>query len=155
MAVSTTGERPDPPRAIALLPIAFLLHLAEEWFGGFSQWTLSILGNEVSPDRFVLINAATFAIFAIGTLAAFRYPRVAWLGASFAALVGLNGVLHTLATVGFGYYSPGTVTGLLLYIPLSAGVLRSYVTVVSKPVLVRSIFFGVVMHGLVALIAFF
>jgi hypothetical protein len=154
MSVSIPDQRPVVPRAVALLPIAYLLHLAEEWFGGFSAWTLTALGNEISAERFVLINAIAMAVFAIGTLAAFHYPRMAWFGASIAALVGLNGVLHTLATIGYGYYSPGTLTGLLLYVPLSASVLRSYATVISRPVLVRSVFFGILMHGLIALIAF-
>ena len=118
MAASAPDGPSAAPRAAMLLPVAFLLHLAEEWFGGLPAWTLIAPGGEVSPERFLLINAIAFLLFGIGTLAAFHYPSMAWFGASFAALVGLNGALHTLATLGLGYYSPGTVTGLLLYIPL-------------------------------------
>jgi hypothetical protein len=58
-------------RIALLLPVAFLLHLAEEWFGGISAWTLIALGNEISPERFMLINGIAFPIFVAGTVAAY------------------------------------------------------------------------------------
>lgn len=154
MAASAPDRPLAAPRAALLLPIAYLLHLAEEWYGGFGAWTLAVLGKEVSPDRFVIINASAFLVFAVGTLAAVYSPRVAWLGTSFAALFGLNGVLHTLATLGFGVYSPGTFTGLLLYVPLSAVVLRSSSARLSGAVFAGSVVLGVLLHGLVAFLAF-
>jgi hypothetical protein len=154
MAASAPDGPSAAPRAAILLPIAYLAHLAEEWFGGISEWTLIALGNEISPERFVLINATAFPLFAIGTLTAFHYPRMAWFGASFAALLGLNGALHTLATLGLGHYSPGTVTGMLLSIPLSAIVLRSAAARLSGATFARSVLFGVLLHGLVAFLAF-
>lgn len=107
MTASVPDRLSAAPRAAILLPIAFLLHLAEEWFGGFSAWTLMVLGNEISPERFVVINASSFLFFVLGTLAAFHYPRLAWFAASLAALLGLNGALHTLATLGLGLLLPG------------------------------------------------
>lgn len=154
MTFSAPNESIARPRAAIYLLFAYLLHLAEEWFGGISEWTRVILGIEISPERFVLINASAFLLFAIGTLAASSIPRMAWFSASFAALLGLNGVLHTLATLGFGVYSPGTVTGLLLYIPLSAIVLRASYAQLSRSVFASSVLFGVLLHGFVALLAF-
>lgn len=142
------------PRIAVLLPALFLLHLAEEWFGGFSAWTGAVLGKQVSPERFLAINGIAFLVFTAGTLAALRSPRMAWFAASFAALVGLNGALHTLATLGLGRYSPGTITGLLLYLPLSATVLRSSAARLPAALFVRSVLVGVALHGLVAVIAF-
>ena len=137
-----------------LLPVAFLLHLAEEWFGGISAWTLIALGNEISPERFVLINGIAFPIFVAGSVAAYYFPRMAWFSAFLAAMLGLNGVLHTLATLGLGLYSPGTVTGLLLYLPLSVVVLRVSVTQLSRSVFASSVLFGVLIHGLISFLAF-
>ena len=153
-----TAPAPDgpyvAPHATILLLIAFLLHLVEEWFGGFPAWASDALGTELSPERFVLINVFGFLLFGIGTLAAIRNPSMAWFGASFAALVGLNGVLHTVATLGFGSYSPGTVTGLLLYIPLSVIVLRSSVARLPRAIFASSVLFGVLLHGLASYLAF-
>ena len=141
-------------RAPLLLPIAYMLHLTEEWFGGLPAWTLEALGREISPGRFLLINGIALPILVIGTMAAFYYPRWAWFTASFATLIGLNGVLHTLGTLGLGFYSPGTITGLLLYIPLSVIVLRSSATRLSGADFAAAVLFGVLLHGLVSFLAF-
>ncbi len=149
-----SNAHPSVPRMALLLPVAFLLHLAEEWFGGISAWTLIALGSDISTERFVMINGIAFPIFVAGTVAAYYYPRMAWFSASFAALLGLNGLLHTLATLGLGLYSPGTVTGLLLYLPLSAIVLRASATQLSRSVFASSVLIGVLIHGLISFLAF-
>lgn len=153
MIASATEPHTGAPRAAAFLPIAYMLHLAEEWFGGFTDWTLTVPVYDVGPERFVLINAIALAIFVIGTGAALLSRRMAWFAASLAALLGLNGVLHTLASLGFGSYSPGTVTGLALYIPLSVVVLRSSAARLPRPVFLGSAVFGIILHGLVAILA--
>lgn len=142
------------PRTVLLLPVAYLLHFAEEWYGGISAWTLAALGNEISPERFLLINGIAFPVFVIGTLAALRYPRMTWFGATLAAMFALNAVLHTLATLGLGLYSPGTVTGLLLYMPLSFFVLRSSTARLSQAVFAGSVLLAVLLHGLISYLAF-
>lgn len=141
------------PRAAILLPVAYLLHFAEEWLGEILLWARTTLGYEVDLERFLVINAAAFALFVLGTSAALRVPRMAWFAASLAALLGLNGVLHTLATLGWGRYAPGTVTGLLLYIPLSIVVLRSSASRLSRPVFTSAVVAGVAFHGLVTFVA--
>ncbi len=153
MTPSAPDTPPAAPRAVILLPIAALLHIAEEWFGGFPAWASIILGSEISPERFLLINAVGFALFVVGTLAARLSPHMAWCAVSLASLVGLNAVLHGLASLVAGSYSPGTVTGLLLYIPLSAFLLRSFAGRLSKAVFVGSVLFGILVHALATLSA--
>jgi len=142
------------PRVAILLPIAFMLHFAEEWFGGLSAWTLDALGNDISTERLVLINAIAFPVFVFGTLAAIHYPRMAWFATSFAALLGLNGVLHALATLGLASYSPGTITGIVLFIPLSVIVLRLSFVRLSGRIFTGAVIFGFLIHGLVTFLAF-
>ncbi len=155
--MKTDSEGPErkrpPPLAIAV-PFAFLLHLAEEWFGDFSAWTANVLGNEVSPTRFVAINTIGLVVFLAGTLASFRYPSTTWLIAAFAALFSVNAALHTAATIGFGTYSPGTLTGLVVYAPLSILLLRWAGKSLSHHLFVRAIWTGVILHALVSFVAF-
>ena len=148
MTTSTAVNQTVAPRTTALLPIAYLLHLAEEWIGDLPGWFLVALGTEVSDERFLLVNGIGLLVFVTGTWAALRYRQMAWFAASLAALFGLNGVLHTLATIGLGSYSPGTITGLLLYIPLSVVVLRSSSARLATPVFAGAIVFGAALHGL-------
>jgi hypothetical protein len=142
------------PRAVIFLPIAFLVHLGEEWSADLSAWTRTALGAEITFQRFVIVNAIALPIVVAGTVASLRYPRVAWFGASLAALFGLNAVVHTLATIGLGQYSPGTISGLVLYMPLCMVILRSSMARLSHGVLVRSVMFGFALHGVVSLAAF-
>jgi hypothetical protein len=141
------------PRVALLLPLAYLAHLIEEWVGGFPAWTGEVLGVEITAARFLLINALALPLFTVGTWLSLRKPQAAWFAAALAALVGLNGALHVLATFGFGRYSPGAITGLLLYLPLSAIVLRSLASRLPHVVLVRAVLFGFVLHAVVVAFA--
>ena len=131
------------------------MNSAANLFPRTSTSALRIAGIDTFHEqRFVLINGIAFLIFVAGTVAAYYYPRMAWFSALFAGMLGLNGVLHTLATLGLGLYSPGTVTGLLLYLPLSVVVLRASATQLSRFVFASSVLFGVLIHGLISFLAF-
>ncbi len=136
------------PRAVALLPAAVLLHQLEEWFWGFPAWVSAALGRELTAERFLLVNAVGLALFVAGSLAARGSPRMAWIGVSLAALAGLNGLLHPVASLVAGSYSPGTVTGLLLYVPVSVLVLRSSAARLSKAVFAGAVAVGILVHAL-------
>ena len=142
------------PGVSLLLPVAYLLHLAEEWFGGFTGWTRAALGSEVSPGRFISINAVAFLIICTGILMGYRNKYLSWFCVSVAALFFLNGILHLIATFGMGLYSPGSITGMFVYIPLSLWILRKMSAKLSAGIFIASIFAGILMHGLVAIIAF-
>jgi hypothetical protein len=142
-----------PPRIALLLPVVLLFHQAEEWFGGFPEWTRLLAGNEVSSERFILINAVGLFLITFWTLAAFREPRMAWIVASVATILGLNGVLHALASVLLGRYSPGTTTGVLLSLPLSVIVLRASVAGLPRAQVFGAVLAGVLLHGVVTYLA--
>ncbi|MGD8833208.1 MAG: HXXEE domain-containing protein, partial [Pseudomonadales bacterium] len=107
----------------------------------------------VTDDRFLLINAVGFVLFTIWTLVAFRERRVAWIVASLATLMGLNGILHAVASMVVDRYSPGTATGLLLSLPLSIVVLRAAVAALPREMVVGAIAAGVLFHGLATVLA--
>ena len=140
-------------RPSVFLLIAYVVHFAEEWYGEITTWAKDALGYEISIERLLLLNAIAFVLFAVGTVASIRSPRMAWFTVSFAAMLGLNGVLHTLATLGLGEYSPGAVTSLVLYLPLSIIVLRSSAAQLPSTTFRRSIVGGVLFHGLVTILA--
>ena len=142
-----------PPRVALLLPIVLLLHQAEEWFGGFPEWTRFAVGNGVEPGQFLLINAVGLVLFTVWTLTAFRERRLAWIVASLATLLGLNGILHAVAGMLVGRYSPGTATGLLLSLPLSVVVLRASVAALPRVQVLCAIIAGVLFHGVVTFLA--
>lgn len=153
MTTATTDRTSFPPRVALLLPVVLLLHQVEEWFGGFPEWTRYAVGDGVTAERFLLVNAVGLALFTIWTLAAFREQRIAWIVASLAALMGLNGVLHAVVSVLLGRYSPGTVTGVLLSLPFGIVVIRSALAALPRGLVLGAITAGVLFHGLVTLLA--
>ncbi len=140
-------------RAVLLLPVAVLLHIAEEWLGGFPEWIHAPLGAELTAERFLLVNAFGAALFLAGALAARFSPGLAWLGVSLAALVGVNGVLHGLAWLVTGTYSPGAVSGLVLYHPLGVNLLRSSARRLSRPAFAGAVLLGLLVHAVATLSA--
>ena len=139
-----------------LLPASYLLHLVEEWFGGegFAAWTERALGQPVSTTRFLILNAVVWPSFAALTLAAIKRPAVAWFLTSFGTIVVINALLHALGTLASSSYSPGLVTGLLLYLPLGSLAIHRGRQELSGGAFARAVFLGVAAHIVVALIAF-
>ena len=153
MTTQATEHASFPPRVALLLPVVLLLHQAEEWFGGFPEWTRYAVGNGVTADRFLLINAVGFVLFTVLTFVAFRERSTAWIVASLATLMGVNGVLHAVASVVVDRYSPGTATGLLLSLPFCIVVLRAALAALSRRLVFGAIAAGVLFHGLVTFLA--
>ncbi len=141
------------PVAVILLPVAVALHIAEEWFGGFVDWAGLALNLNIGNERFLAINAVGLVLIVIGAVSAYREPRAAWIGVSIAALVGLNAILHTVLSVIVGAYSPGTITGLLLYVPLAFIIIRWAAAHLSGRVVGGAILFGIGIHVVATLSA--
>lgn len=139
-----------------VLPIAYLLHLAEEWWGGegLSAWTLRELGAQISPQRFVVINGILWPLFAVMTMLAIRYARMAWFLTSFGTLVATNATLHVLGSLVFMSYSPGVVTGVLLYLPLGGGAIVAGRSELPHRTFVIAVLLGFAAHAVVPLLAF-
>jgi uncharacterized protein with HXXEE motif len=140
-----------------LLPCAYLLHLAEEWWGGegFVLWTArAALGRQVSPTRFLVLNGIVWPLFAALTVAALRKPALAWFLTTFSTVVVVNAVLHALGSLATNSYSPGLLTGLLLYLPVGTYALVSGSRQLPPHTFALAVLGGILIHVLVAAIAF-
>jgi hypothetical protein len=144
----------DPYRASAWLIAAYLIHLAEEWFGGFPEWSRVIRGAGVSSQEFIVINAIALALFVALSAITRRRPGMAWFPSILAAIFVINGILHALATWRYGVYSPGTVSGLLIYLPLGVLVLREMREYLSSNALIACLGLGAVAHVFITYVAF-
>jgi len=112
-----------------LMPLAFALHVAEEfaWPGGFAEWYVAYrprFASAFSPAYAFRVNAYPGAAAVLVSLGVFDYrgafSRIgitAWL--TFLAVLAFNALLHLWGTVRTRSYSPGAVTGGLLYLPLA------------------------------------
>ena len=98
-------------------------HVFEEfvWPGGFTAWYRSYIpdiSKSVSPRFLLWVNAALL----FGCLAVAVDEKAAFGPAFFlvmCTLLAVNGAFHLRATVRTRRYSPGVITGTLIYIPLA------------------------------------
>jgi hypothetical protein len=102
------------------LPIAYLIHLFDEYFSGegFPKWFSGVLKASLSSNDFIIINsvgfAATLIIVILYSIDKINNFIIATLG----TLFFINGIIHLLASVITARYSPGTTSGLIIYLPL-------------------------------------
>jgi len=103
-------------------------HVVEEYVypGGFLE-----SAREVAPGAFehasIPIVIGVNASMIIGCLnAALMRRRNPFYGLSMASLLFFNAILHSGASIRLRKYSPGLLTGLCLYVPLSVYAFVSY-----------------------------
>ena len=109
-------------RLVLLAPAAFLLHVFEE-APRFVAWTRlypSVFSSTLSNTVFAVTNSVYMLIVVVAVvLCAFR--SAVTLGLAVIAFLFSNALFHIAFTVFSGIYSPGTVTAILLYVPLTVG----------------------------------
>lgn len=117
-------------RSIAMmLPLVFAIHVAEE-APGFVAWFNALVTPGITQGSFLSVNATALIItIVIAVLLMTSREKaacvvaVAWVG----FLMLANGLFHLVATVVHWRYSPGVITGSLLYLPLSILFMRAVV----------------------------
>ena len=109
-------------RALALFPLAVVLHILEEW-PGFPRWARQFVSPQYSDREYIVTHAfaVVLAIGAVALVCAFPTPSI--LFGFFAIVFGpgvfCNAWFHAGATVLSGTYCAGVVTGIMVYLPLS------------------------------------
>jgi hypothetical protein len=134
---------------------AYLLHLAEElWAGeGFPVWFARIVGRPLPLNAFLAINALAFVVLVAGTLAAVRRESEGWIAVAVATVVSINALLHLTGSVVTRSYSPGLITGIVLYLPLGQLLLIRALHQVEPPRFTRGVLAGVGIHAAVMIAA--
>ncbi|HKS25222.1 MAG TPA: HXXEE domain-containing protein [Thermoanaerobaculia bacterium] len=102
--------------------IAATLHIVEEfvWPGGFAAWYRAYrpeTAASVSARYLVAVNALLLGVCALAGVLGFT-PRGAALFLTITAVLFGNALFHLAATIRRRLYSPGTITGVVLYLPL-------------------------------------
>jgi hypothetical protein len=107
------------------LTVAALIHICEEFLfpGGFKEWWLACRPDIRASvtDRFLVIINGILVLFSANVARAAQARRgngvAAWL--ALAALLAGNAVFHVVGAIQTRRYSPGMISGILLYIPLA------------------------------------
>lgn len=142
------------PSLAWLFVAAFAAHVLEEWVGGFPEWLAFVAGAPLPRGAFVVINGVALVAMAGGTLAATRRESLGWIAIAIATLLFANGVLHILGSIATGRYSPGLITGVILYVPLGQLALMRAWQQAPDAFFVRGVLAGLAVHALVSFVAF-
>jgi hypothetical protein len=114
----------DFATAIGLFPLAVALHVADEWLGGFPRWARRFASPAYSDRKYLITHAVAIggsAAFAL-LVTTFPAPWLIWLFVAswFAPGVTWNAFFHAGASLRSRELCPGALTGVALYLPLSA-----------------------------------
>ena len=133
---------------------AYLAHLAEEVFAGFPEWIRLIVGRPLPMTAFIAINAVALVLLVIGIRIAIRRESAGWMAVAIAAVVALNALLHLFGSLVTGTYSPGLITGIVVYVPLGLLTLLRAWHQQASPEFARGVLAGVAIHAVVSAVAF-
>ena len=137
---------------IFLFPATYLAHIAEEYWGGLPARTAEITGFAVPEAAFLAANAVFWVLMATAAGLVLRRPSRAPLVVALATIVTINATLHAGGAVLTASYSPGLVTGVLLWLPLGVVALVRGHRVLSERNFRSGVLTGVVAHVLVPLV---
>ena len=130
-----------------LFPATSLFHFADELFvaGGFYTWVTRLGGARVSTARFA---SATLLAWLSITVASWvvRKGRYDWLLFTLAAIILTNALTHAVGSLATHSYSPGTASGLILWIPLGAMILFHGSAPKPRPSWYLGLFLGTVIN---------
>jgi hypothetical protein len=136
-----------------LLPLTYLAHIAEEYWGGFPAWMSALSGAELSPQRFLALNALAWAVMAAVVALAVGTRYLRWLVIALCATVCVNGAAHLLASLATRGYSPGLLTGITFWLPLGMCGLRRAWGRVERRVWLGGVAAGLLLHGAATFLA--
>lgn len=138
-----------------LFPVTYLIHILEEWFGGFVAWYARTVGAGLGEGAFLSLNVAALAGMTLGVVLAYKFGALRWLIVSFGAVTALNGAAHVAASLATLSYSPGVVSGALVWLPLGFVTVRAGRGALKRRSFVAGLVVGALMHAVVTLLAVF
>jgi|SRR5882724_3901303 len=103
-----------------LFPITYLIHIAEEYWGGegYPAYLLRVRGVHLSSTRFLVAQTLGAVLMALAVILSRRFNFPHLMVIIMASIVLVNGLTHTLTSLGNGVYGPGLFSSALIWIPL-------------------------------------
>jgi len=138
-----------------LFPLAYGLHIAEEYWMHFPYWASQFSRFLVSDPQFAFLNGVFWLLMVASVVAIRARTSLAWLVATLAAILGINAVLHLLGSIVTRTYSPGSITAAFLYLPLAIYAFRQTLPRITRGLALRAVGLGAAIHaGVMSLAAY-
>lgn len=140
---------------IWLFPLTYVVHIAEEYWGGFPAWASRFSSVSLAPNRFLQLNAYALTVMALCVVLVLTWRSMNFLLVGLGVAVVINVLAHALGCVVTRSYSPGVISAIFLWLPLSGFTLVRAWRNAGRSAFWVGIVVGVSMHGLVSLAAFY
>ncbi len=108
-----------------LFPITYLMHVAEEYWGGvgYSEYLMRLRGVQLSENRFLVAQSVGLILMLAGIFVARRLRFLSMMLVILGATCLANAVSHAITSAAYFAYGPGLLTSLLVWLPLGAATL--------------------------------
>jgi len=136
-----------------LFPLAYGLHVAEEYWLHFPDWVSHLSRSFVSNPQFLLLNSTFWLLMVLSVLAIRARASMVWLVVTLATILSINAALHLLGSIVTRTWSPGSITAAFLYIPLVLYAFRQVLPRVTRGLALWAVTLGAVIHAGVMLLA--
>jgi len=136
-------KAPSPIQLAWLVPITLFIHQVEEYANHFPAWYSKWLGASLSDGDFLAINLPAL-LLVILFAATYRHSRNNLLLMALGTLLFLNGTAHLLISIFSLAYTPGTASGVLLFLPLGAYIFQEIAPQLSEKGRIQAIVLGIV-----------
>lgn len=127
-----TPTNSRPLRTISVLswlfPITYLIHIAEEFWGGegYTAYIYRLRGVHLSPARFLVAQAIGFLLVMIGIILSRRFTFPLMMLLILTTTVLGNSVTHIYSALETLSYNPGLISAILIWIPMGIFVLFTF-----------------------------
>lgn len=137
-----------------LFPATYLLHIAEEYWGGegYSAYLLRLRSVQLSPTEFLVVQIIGLALMVVGIILARRLKFHNLMTVILGAVVLINGLTHLLLGLANTEYVPGLATSILLWIPLGVATLICLKRTMSEARYWLGVAIGAGINGMIELV---
>jgi len=142
-------------RWIWLFPVTYVIHLGEEVWGGegYAAWITRLTGSSFPRTTLLLLNGLILVGMILVLAAAQRRAALHWAVIAMGTAVLGNSVLHLVMSLVTRTYSPGLITGTLMWLPLGLCAIRRGATRAGRFDLRLGIAIGLAATALISLVA--
>jgi len=140
---------------LSLFPLTYVIHIADEYWsgGGYSAHLFNTYGIELSPSRFIRLQALGITLMIVGIVFAVMFSFPNTLVVILSGIVFVNSLIHIFRSLSIGHAEPGLKTSLLLWLPLGLLTLLLIHDSMSFPRFCFAFLTGAGICGIVELIA--
>lgn len=137
------------------LPIAYLIHLVDEYFfgEGFSSWFSEVFGAGLSVSDFIIINTIGLAAMILIVILYNKNLVSNFFIAAPGTTLFINGLVHIAASIITASYSPGTISAVIVYLPLGLVIFKKIYPMINPEQRMISIAAGIILQIIVAITA--